>query len=143
MLDIGWPELLLIGGAALIFIGPKDLPRVLKTMGQWVGQIRKLTREFRSAVDDMIREAELDDVSKTVNDATSFNLNKTITETLDPDKQLEKAFGPDWEEDDAVNAKHPSNETVGVKASEKPSADAVQAETENKNETLNKESLQP
>lgn len=98
MLDIGWPELLLIGAVALIFIGPKDLPRVLKTMGQWVGQIRKLTREFRSAVDDMIREAELDEVTKTVNEASKFDLNKTVSDTLDPDKQLEKAFEDDWKE---------------------------------------------
>ena len=64
LFDIGWSELLLIGVVALIFIGPKDLPRALRIAGYWVGRARTLSREFQSSVDQMIREAELEEMEK-------------------------------------------------------------------------------
>lgn len=64
MFDIGYSELLLIGIVALLVIGPKDLPRVLRQVGQWVGKGREMARHFRSGVDNMIRESELDDMNK-------------------------------------------------------------------------------
>jgi sec-independent protein translocase protein TatB len=62
MFDIGWDELLLIALVALVVIGPKELPAVLRTLGQWVAKARTLAGEFRSHVDDMIREAGVDDM---------------------------------------------------------------------------------
>lgn len=62
MFDIGWDELLVIALVALVVIGPKELPAVLRTVGQWVARARSLAGEFRSHVDDMIREAGVDDV---------------------------------------------------------------------------------
>jgi sec-independent protein translocase protein TatB len=59
MFDIAPSELLVVGLVAIIFIGPKDLPRVMRMVGQWVGRGRTMARHFRSAVDDMIRESEL------------------------------------------------------------------------------------
>ncbi|MDA0239891.1 MAG: Sec-independent protein translocase protein TatB, partial [Proteobacteria bacterium] len=50
MFDIGWTEIAIIGLVALIIIGPKDLPRVLRTLGQWTAKARGLTREFRGHV---------------------------------------------------------------------------------------------
>jgi Tat protein translocase TatB subunit len=60
--DIAWPELVLIGVVALVFIGPKDLPRALRVAGYWFGKARTLSREFQNSVDQMIREAELDEM---------------------------------------------------------------------------------
>src|SRR3978361_243450 len=59
MFDVGYSELLLIAIVALVVIGPKDLPRVMRTVGQWVGRARGVARHFRSGIDTMIREAEL------------------------------------------------------------------------------------
>jgi sec-independent protein translocase protein TatB len=59
MLDIGPDELLLIVIVAVIVIGPKDLPRALRTAGQWIGKVRKVSGHFRSGLDAMIREAEM------------------------------------------------------------------------------------
>ena len=56
MFDIGWDELLLIALVALVVIGPKDLPAVLRTLGAWVAKARNLAGEFRSHVDEMLRE---------------------------------------------------------------------------------------
>jgi sec-independent protein translocase protein TatB len=65
MFDIGYSELLLIAVVALVVIGPKDLPRVMRTVGHWVGRARGMARHFRSGIDTMIRESELEEMEKT------------------------------------------------------------------------------
>jgi sec-independent protein translocase protein TatB len=64
MFDIGYSELLLIAVVALVVIGPKDLPRVMRTVGQWVGRARGMARHFRSGIDTMIRESEIEEIEK-------------------------------------------------------------------------------
>jgi len=64
MFDIGPSELLLCAVVALVVIGPKDLPRVMRMVGQWVGRARGMARHFRSGIDTMIREAELEEMQK-------------------------------------------------------------------------------
>jgi sec-independent protein translocase protein TatB len=64
MFDVAPSELLLVAIVALVVIGPKDLPGVLRTVGQWVGKARGVARQFRSGFDDMVREAELADMEK-------------------------------------------------------------------------------
>jgi len=64
MFDIGWDEMLLTAIVAIIVIGPKDLPMALRTAGQWIGKIRRVSGYFRSGVETMIREAELEDMEK-------------------------------------------------------------------------------
>ena len=59
MLDIGWQELLVIGALALIVVGPKDLPGMLRSLGQWVGRLRGMAREFQRAMNDAAREADV------------------------------------------------------------------------------------
>ena len=59
MLDFGWSQMLLIAAVALIVLGPKELPKVLKSITEWAGKARSLAREFRSSVDEMMRETEL------------------------------------------------------------------------------------
>jgi len=64
MFGIDSGELIIIAVVALVVIGPKDLPRVMRTIGQWVGRARGMARHFRSGVDTMIRESELEDMEK-------------------------------------------------------------------------------
>jgi sec-independent protein translocase protein TatB len=71
MFDIGWSELLLIGIVALIAIGPKELPGVLRTVGQWTGKLRRMAAEFQNQFHEAMREAELADLKKQVDDVTS------------------------------------------------------------------------
>jgi sec-independent protein translocase protein TatB len=68
MFDFSWSELLLIGVVALIFIGPKELPGVLRTLGQWMSKIRRMAGEFQSQFHDAMREAELADLKKEVDE---------------------------------------------------------------------------
>lgn len=64
MLDIAPTELLLVALVALVVIGPKDLPRVLRVVGQWVGRARGVARQFRSGFDEMVRQAEFEEMEK-------------------------------------------------------------------------------
>ena len=71
MFDVGWSELLVIGVVALIAIGPKELPTVLRTVGHWMGKIRRMASEFQGQFQEAMREAELADVKKQFEDAAS------------------------------------------------------------------------
>jgi len=84
MLDIGWSEMAVIAILALIVIGPKDLPRVMRTMGHWVRKARSVSREFQSSVDEMMREAELEDAKKAIQGAKSMSIDRALEETIDP-----------------------------------------------------------
>ncbi|MGF1594965.1 MAG: Sec-independent protein translocase protein TatB [Kiloniellaceae bacterium] len=88
MFDIGWSEMAVIALIALIVIGPKDLPNTMKTVAQWMRKARSLTREFQSGIDDMVREAELEDARKALDATRGGNLRRTITNAIDPDDEL-------------------------------------------------------
>ncbi|WP_299442880.1 Sec-independent protein translocase protein TatB [uncultured Rhodospira sp.] len=88
MFDFGWTELAVIGVVALLIIGPKDLPKVLRTMGQWSRRLRSLAREFQGHVDDVIREAELEDVRDGVNKVRRTNVGQSLNKLVDPDGRV-------------------------------------------------------
>jgi sec-independent protein translocase protein TatB len=70
MFDIGWSELVVIGIVALIAIGPKELPGVLRTVGTYMGKIRRMASEFQGQFQEAMREAEMADLKKQVDDMT-------------------------------------------------------------------------
>lgn len=70
---IGFSELLLIGLAALIFIGPKDLPMMMRKLGQIMGKGRRMAREFQAAFDDIARQSELDELKKEIQELRKSN----------------------------------------------------------------------
>jgi sec-independent protein translocase protein TatB len=71
MFDIGWSELVVIGIVALIAIGPKELPGVLRALGQWAGKIRRMASEFQSQFQEAMREAEVADLKRQFDEAAS------------------------------------------------------------------------
>jgi len=84
MFGIDSSELLLIAIVALVVIGPKELPGLLRTWGKWMAQMRSMASEFRGHVDEMVRQSELDEVKKQLTDAsTGVDL-----QALDPTKQI-------------------------------------------------------
>jgi sec-independent protein translocase protein TatB len=92
MFDFSWSEILLIGVVALVVIGPKDLPRVLRTAGQWMSRARGVAREFQVQVDQLVRESELDDVRKHMSDAASLDPRRMIRNWIDPSGDIERGF---------------------------------------------------
>ena len=71
MFDIGWSELLVIGVVALIAIGPKELPGVLRAIGHWAGKVRRMASEFQGQFQEAMREAEMADLKKKFDEASS------------------------------------------------------------------------
>jgi sec-independent protein translocase protein TatB len=71
MFDISWTEFLLIGVVALIVIGPKELPAVMRSLGQWTRKIRSLAADFQNQFHEAMREAEMADLKKQVDDMAS------------------------------------------------------------------------
>ncbi|GLR88097.1 Sec-independent protein translocase protein TatB [Bradyrhizobium iriomotense] len=108
MFDIGWSELVLIAVVALVAIGPKELPGVLRMVGQWMGKARKMAAEFQGQFQEAMREAEMADLKKSFDEvkeaASSFtgnnlmtSLTKDVNEALrieDIDKPAETAATP-------------------------------------------------
>jgi sec-independent protein translocase protein TatB len=70
MFDISWSEFLLIGVVALVFIGPKELPAVMRTIGQWTRRLRSMAADFQNQFQEAIREAEMADLKKQVDEMT-------------------------------------------------------------------------
>jgi len=87
MFGIDSPELLVIAIVALVVIGPKELPGLLRTWGRWMGQMRNMAAEFRGHVDEMVRQSELDEVKKQLESAPGLDL-----QALDPTKQIKSAI---------------------------------------------------
>ena len=70
MLEIGWGKIVLIGIVALLVIGPKELPTVLRTVGQWTAKLRRMAAEFQTQFQEAMREAEMTDLRKQVEEMT-------------------------------------------------------------------------
>ncbi len=70
MFDIGWGKIIIIAVIALVVIGPKELPAVLRTVGQWMGKIRRMAAEFQGQFQEAMREAEMADLKKHVDAIT-------------------------------------------------------------------------
>jgi sec-independent protein translocase protein TatB len=94
MLDIGWSEMAIILLVALIVIGPKDLPRVARTVGRWAAKGRALAREFQNSLEEMARETELDKVKTEIEKAGRASPKKMLENTIDPTGDIGRALDP-------------------------------------------------
>jgi sec-independent protein translocase protein TatB len=87
MFDISWTEFLLIGVVALIVIGPKELPGVLRTLGQWTRKVRGMAADFQNQFQEAMREAEMADLKKEVDsvakDFSQFDPLKGVRQDFD------------------------------------------------------------
>jgi sec-independent protein translocase protein TatB len=94
MFDIGWSEFLVIGVVALIAIGPKELPGVLRMVGQWIGKARRMASEFQGQFQEALREAEMADLKKSFDEvreaATGFSTGNFVSSLQrDVDKAMD------------------------------------------------------
>lgn len=106
MFDIGWPELLVVAIVLIIVVGPKDLPPMLRAFGRTTKKIRAMASEFRGQFDEALREADLDDVKKTFNDARKLNPMQSIRDAVNPLKDAAKDVRSDLEK--SVNSPPPA-----------------------------------
>ena len=114
MFGFGWGELVVIGIVALIAIGPKELPTVLRTLGLWMGKVRRMANEFQGQFQEALREAELTDLQKHAEDLTT-DLTKFGTDTQ---QEMEKsfAFGDPMKEAETASAAPAETATPAAEA---------------------------
>jgi len=92
MLDIGWPELLIVALVTIIVVGPKELPRVLRTITQMMRKVRAMASEFQSGIDDLAREAELDDLKKDIEKVATTDIAAELENEIDPTGEVTKSM---------------------------------------------------
>jgi sec-independent protein translocase protein TatB len=95
MFDIGWSEIVVIAVVALIAIGPKELPAVLRTVGQYMGKIRRMASEFQGQFQEAMREAEMADLKKHVDEMSDAAKGFTDFDPLADVKKEVESFGAD------------------------------------------------
>jgi sec-independent protein translocase protein TatB len=87
MFDIGWTEMLVIAIVMIVVVGPKDLPKMLRTFGRTTAKMRGMAADFQKQFNDALKEAELDDVKKSVDSLRSLNPAAEIRKQLNPFEQ--------------------------------------------------------
>ena len=92
MLDVSWQEILVIAAVAVVVIGPKDMPTAIRAVSRWAAKARALAREFQQGIDEVVREAELQDVQKQIEDVRSLDLEGEIAKTVDPTGEVAKTL---------------------------------------------------
>jgi sec-independent protein translocase protein TatB len=92
MFDFAWSEIGVIAVVALIAIGPKDMPVAIRAATGWLKKARRMAAEFQTHVDEMVREANLDEVRDQINELRNFDVKSMVEETVDPDHSLRDTF---------------------------------------------------
>lgn len=119
MLDIGFMEILVLGAIALIVVGPKDLPGLLRTVGQFVGKARAMARDFQRTMEDAARDADLGDVADVVKNKGNLSKMPFDNQVVDTLKEFERTVKS--ETTDAIRA---AEGAATPSASTKPSTPA-------------------
>ncbi len=88
MFDIGWQEIFIVATIAIIVVGPKDLPHVLRTVAKFVNRARGMVREFQSGLDEVVREAGVDDIKESVERGANFDMGGEIEKIIDPEGDI-------------------------------------------------------
>jgi sec-independent protein translocase protein TatB len=92
MIDLAWSEIALIAVVALVVIGPKDLPEAVRGVARGVQKLRRMAGEFRSQADELVREANLDELRQQIHDIRNFNVRDEFEKTVDKDGSLRRSF---------------------------------------------------
>jgi sec-independent protein translocase protein TatB len=124
MFDIGWSELVVIGVVALIAIGPKELPGVLRSVGFWMGKVRRMAAEFQGQFQEAMREAEMSDLKKHADDLN--NAAKQLTSDFDPYDTFKESTAAK-ESNASAPAPQPETGTGDIKAEPPPDSSQVVA----------------
>jgi sec-independent protein translocase protein TatB len=141
MFDIGWSEYLVIAVVALIAIGPKELPGVLRMIGQWMGKARKMAAEFQGQFQEAMREAEMADLKKSFDEvkeaASGFasgnlmtSLQKDVSDSLRIDDVDKPAATPASEEPAPAQLPGPTDVVASEPLAITPEVDAAPAPQE-------------
>jgi sec-independent protein translocase protein TatB len=93
MFDIGWSELLVIAVVAIVVVGPKDLPRLMRTFGHYAGKLRRAAADFQRQFEEAMRETEVDEVRKAIESVREETPSLDLKASIDKPMMLPKAQG--------------------------------------------------
>ncbi len=125
MFDIGATELLLLVVVAILVIGPKDMPLALRTAGKWMGKVRRISAQFRTGVDTMIREAEMEEMEKKWKDKNEEIMKATPPGEMGPLPDAENsAPAGDVSAEAALSPAEAAETTVGPASAAPPATDS-------------------
>ena len=111
MLDLGWSEILIIGVVALIVVGPKDLPKMLRTLGQYAGRAKGIARDFQRSMDDAAREADIEEL-------------REVKKGLDDMRDAQHKMQRDMSQSFLDNPSKPDTSKADTSKSDTPKSDA-------------------
>ena len=120
MFDFAWSEIALIAAVALIAIGPKDMPAAIRTVASMVKKARRMAGEFQTHIDEMVREANLDEVKKSFNDIRNFDLKDVVEKHIDPDNALRDSFADNPTPSEAAPAENAEPEAIAAPVESAP-----------------------
>jgi sec-independent protein translocase protein TatB len=95
MLEVGWSEILVIALILIIVVGPKDLPGMLRNFGKMATRVRSMANDFKGQFDQAMREAELEDVTKGINEVRKLNPTNSLRDAINPLRQLGEGIKSD------------------------------------------------
>lgn len=126
MFDVSWTEILIIGVVALIVVGPKELPALLRTLGRYMGVVKRQAAEFRAQFDEAMRETELEQLKKDV-ETVGRDMESTVREAeRDLDKEMDEAKRQLDQAADAAKSEADAGATVnGAPALSEAPADQI------------------
>jgi sec-independent protein translocase protein TatB len=95
MFEIGWTELVLIAVVAIVVIGPKDLPRAMRVVGQWTARMKRMARDFQGQFNEALKEAELDGVQKDLQSISKIDpIGRVRKELTEIEASVKKELAP-------------------------------------------------
>ncbi len=124
MFDFAWSELGLAALVAALILGPKQLPQAMRAMAKAVRRVRGLASEFQGHFNDMIREAELEDVRKSVQKLSSTNISAEVSKVIDPKGEIDNAL----REDPFKEKKEAADDTPALPETPEPEASTSTAQ---------------
>jgi sec-independent protein translocase protein TatB len=101
MFDLAWGEILVVGLVAVLVLGPKELPQAMRTFAKGMRKIRSLSAEFQGHFNEVLREAELDEVRKQVQKFSQTSLTDHVTNLVDPKGEIAKEVESTFQDPDA------------------------------------------
>ena len=113
MFDIGWQEIFIIAVLALLVVGPKELPRGLKTVTQLIRRARQMARDFQTGIDDIVRESDVQELRQSIESTANADLKDQFMDAVDPDGDVTKEMNLD-DDFDAVSSAFDEDDRDGA-----------------------------
>jgi sec-independent protein translocase protein TatB len=126
MLEIGWSEILVIALILIIVVGPKELPGMLRSFGKMATRVRSMANEFKGQFDQAMREAELEDVTKGINEVRKLNPTNSLRDAINPLRQLGEGIKSDLQKSSDFTPK--ASTDTGTKVGELASDPVINPE---------------